>query len=116
MAEPEDKPPVTGEEAWGHQASISAGHHDKDDVPQLEAHDEEAEVELQDVGAQTARHQAMEDLRDDTSELSSLGPSSADALPRRVDSPADSMLSDGREDPPSRRVCTLLKFIHRPVS
>lgn len=121
MDEPEDRPPVSGTHgaSGGDYFETAHQHVDGDDVPQLETHDDDADTdregddyddhdegtELQSRPAQNAGSlQVMQEMQADGSELSSVGASSVDALPRRTGSPAESMLS-GPDDTPSVQVC-----------
>jgi hypothetical protein len=118
MAEPEDKPPVTGEDGVsGDDYFVNAPQlAEGDDVPQLEPKDpdiiedddEQVEVEATELEqypspADPQALQVMQELKVDGSELSSIDASSVDALPRRADSPIDSVLS-GPDDAPSVQV------------
>lgn len=122
MDEPEDKPPVSGTDgAPGDDYFLTAHQRlDGDDVPQLETHDDddvadaseqgedEADndepVELQSFPAQgTGSAQVTQEMQTDGSELGSVDASSVDALPRRADSPIESVLS-GPDDAPSVQV------------
>lgn len=120
MAEPEEKPPVSGEDEASSSDEFVNAPQDvdaSDDVPQLETHDDEQDedegaeveeeaVELQDQPARvdTSSLRVVQEMQADGSELSSMDASSVDALPRRVGSPLDSVLS-GPDDAPSVQVC-----------
>lgn len=122
MAEPEDKPPVSGEDRVSSDDDFVNAPQlaDADDVPQLETtnhddsrddnervDDEATELEQYPAPADPQALQVMQELKADGSELSSVDASSVDALPRRVDSPIDSVLS-GPDDAPSVQVCALV--------
>lgn len=82
--------------------------HDADaDVPQLvveEVQDEPAPSEMGNGSVAGRYREIMQEQREDGSELSSLDAGSVDALPRRVGSPIDSIMS-GPDDTPSIQVC-----------
>lgn len=120
MDEPEDKSAASGKDRTSSDDYFLNAHErfDGDDVAQLEAHDDDAgndgegggeddnddAVELQDRPPQDPRSlQVIQEMQTDGSELSSVDASSVDALPRRVDSPGESMLS-GPDDTPSVQV------------
>lgn len=127
MDEPEDKPPVSGTDGASRDDYFLTAHQrlDGDDVPQLETHDDddadadregedEADndepVELQSFSAQgTGSQQVTQEMQTDGSELGSVDASSVDALPRRADSPIESVLS-GPDDAPSVQVRLKLRM------
>ena len=104
MADPEEKPAVPGEHDARDEEAV-ADALNGDDVPQLDSPDFEgdaAPLELQDNNASAQGSQRLE-VHLDGSELGSIDAESVDALPRRVGSPLDSMLS-GPDDTPSVQV------------
>lgn len=98
MAGPNDNTAAPDERGSSDDESVN-GALNADDVPQLDS--AEAPVELQDASA--ARRQGQE-AQEEGSEMGSIDAGLVDALPRRLDSPVDSMLS-GPDDTPSVQVC-----------
>lgn len=105
MADPEDQSP-TGDAASSDDGTVKDAPDTMGVVAQL------VEQELQDhptpleLGSGPLTHRYREILReqeDDSSELSSVAASSVDALPKRVGSPIDSVMS-GPDDTPSIQV------------
>lgn len=110
MTDPEDKPAVPDEQESSDAESVKSAPN-ADDVPQLdshEAHDDAVPVELQDA---SARQRQRRDALDEGSEMGSIDAGSVDTLPRRADSPIDSMLS-GPDDTPSVQVCQAVTVLH----
>jgi vacuolar protein sorting-associated protein 8 len=107
MAEPEDPPPGADSPMEGRQ---DVDNHADSDVPELDARrDHDSDVPEVSAKADAAAPLSMplrsrQELVEEGSELGSVDASSVDALPRRVDSPIDSMLS-GPDDSPSIQVC-----------
>lgn len=108
MAEPEDPPPGADGPMEGLQ---DVDNHIDSDVPELDAqrdHDSdvpEVSTKTETVVPLSMPLRSRQELVEEGSELGSVDASSIDALPRRVDSPIDSMLS-GPDDSPSVQVCT----------
>ncbi|KAG9256008.1 Golgi CORVET complex core vacuolar protein 8-domain-containing protein [Emericellopsis atlantica] len=97
MAEPEDTPQVNDPRAESSSDSESLhGAPDHDDVPQLESHAEPAPRELTDVAVRT---KSQAGAPEEGSEMGSIDMGSVEGLPRRVDSPIDSVLSGPDETP-----------------
>ena len=109
MAGPEDKIAATDERGSSDDESVNSALNG-DDVPYLDS--AEAPVELQDA---SARRRQGQEVREEGSEMGSIDAGSVDALPRRVESPIDSVMS-GPDDTPSIQVCEVVSATHRWIT
>lgn len=102
MDDPEDKTPAAAEHDMSDDEAARAAL-DNDDVPQLEPQDAQDGAAPQELTDIPVRSRPRMEAFEEGSEMGSLDGGSVDALPRRVDSPIDSVLS-GPDETPSVQV------------